>query len=355
MRRPSLLLTAAVLASSAGFAPAPAATVRVIEMHNNFFRARSTVVAPGDTVRFVNRGATRTVSVYSGTSWSGTATSVQVPTGESRDVIASYAGGEARISASPGASISSGNCSGMCGRLSSDGPAFQPEQPTITAPEQDETLTANRVSFEGTAVSAGTIRLEIDHLPGNPPLHVEVFGQIAGDASFTVTSDVPNGTFTATATGIHPDGFESPASDPVTFTVAGGDLRAPTLTLGVPMRFLGSETDLKLGTYFAGNGVVDVNGTVYDDVSAKQVVASVAPADAIPGGPYPVILRCRTVDPEPTGSPTACDSALNPARISFRGSWLPPRPGVFTLTVTATDAAGKVTTKRQTLIVLSSL
>jgi hypothetical protein len=105
------------------------------------------------------------------------------------------------------------------------------------------------------------------------------------------------------------------------------------------------------GSIFVGNGVIQVNGVVDDDVSAKKVTATIRDAE-VPDTEVNINLTCVV----PGGASVPCDSALNPARIQYFASYAPgPRPAHYILTTTATDGVGGTSTVVQDIIIISYL
>lgn len=320
---------------------AQAATVR-IEMHNHYFQPTAIVAQAGDTVVLHNLGGAKVVQSWTDQQLPPT----QVASNQSISFV--FNGTAVGLRAddldpqTPALSVvENGACTGMCGRVTPTGPENPPQTPVFSSPTNGGT-SGNTVLFSGTAVAASKVRVRIGSLIRQ--------ALVDGSGSWSFTQSLTNGTYTASAVSVHPEGFES-SSASVTFSVTGGDTSPPQLLAGNPAKIAGQPSQVRLGTIYAGHGAIAVNGVVIDDVSAKKVRATVRDA-IVPDTEVAVTLTCQV---PPTGESVPCDSASNPPRIQYSGSFLTSRPGHYILTTTATDAVGFSTTTVQDIIILSPL
>lgn len=330
-----------LLAGAAVPSVSNAATV-TIEMHNNFFQPTAIVAQSGDTVVIRNLGGRKVVQSYSDSQLAPTTLDSNqsvsfvfngTPVGLRADDVDPQTPALSSVDGS-------GNCTGMCARVTPTGPQFPPQTPVINSPANGAQV-GNTVTFSGTASAASKVRIKIGSLVRTT--------NVDGTGSWVLSQALANGAYTATATSIHPEGFESSPSS-VSFTVAGSDTVPPTLLAGTPAFISGSPTPVKVGTLFVGHGAIRANGVVVDDVTAKKVTATIRDA-LVPDTEVAIVLTCSV----PDGQTVPCDAATNPPRIQYRGQYLPARPGHFILTTTATDAAGATTTVVQDILVLSPL
>jgi hypothetical protein len=320
-------------------ASADAATVSV-ELVNHAFQPLTVLALSGDTVVLHNSGTRKVIQSF---------TDNQLPptTVENGQTI-SFAfngtqvglrGDDLDPQTPPLSSVdANGNCTGMCGRVTATPPANSPQTPTFATPANAATVGAN-VFFSGSAVNAAKVRVKIGSL-------IRI-ANVDGGGAWSFNQAFTNGSYTATAVAVHPEGFES-GSASVTFTVDAGDTAPPQVLAGNPAKVLGQPTQLRAGSYFIGHGPLDINGVIVDDVSAKKVVVTVRDAE-IPDTTVTVTLTCFV----PGGNGIPCDSASNPQRIQYRGTHLPSRPGHYVVTTTATDGAGRQSVLVQDVIVLS--
>lgn len=338
------LIGLTLLAGAVAPVTAHAATI-TIEMHNHYFQATAVVAQAGDTIVLHNLGGRKVVQTYSDN---------QLPptTVDSNQSISFVFNGTATgLNAddvdpqTPALStVNNGNCTGMCGRVTPTGPENYPGQPVFTSPTNGGS-SGNTVLFSGTAANASKVRVKVGSLIRS--------ALVDGTGSWSYTQTHANGTYTAIATAVHPEGFESTTAS-VTFTVSGGDTQPPMLLAGNPAKIAGQPSQVKFGTIFVGHGPIYVTGVVIDDVSAKKVTATVKDA-LIPDTEVELLLQCSNPNSIPAGESVPCDSATNPFKIQYRANHLVARPGHYVLTTTATDAAGASVTTVQDVIILSPL
>ena len=342
------LLPLVLLASVVG-APmqAKAATVR-LDMHNCYFTPWSIVAAPGDTVEIRNLGGTKTVQSYKGQQFgpvtvatNGTASFVYDGTAVGLVANDFDPRGSCRGSSPDGVS-----CTGMCANVTATPPSDPPSTPTIASPAENASLSSTTVMFSGTVSNAVKVRITVQ------PLNQTFDGQVSG-SSWSASRLLSNGSYTATVTAVHQQGFESAASS-VNFTVASsGDSAPPVVLPGNPMRLMGAPTPLQFGQVYAGHGYIEVNGVLRDDKEAKQVTATIKNA-LVPGAEaQPVPLTCYNPDAGGTAVPCNATTTTNPWRISYRGTHFQLQPGHYLITVTGKDGAGNEHSVIQDVIIFS--
>lgn len=335
-----ILTGLALLAGGVVPAPAQAATV-TIDLYNHYFQPTAIVAGAGDTVVLFNHGTRKVVQSYTDNSLSPTT----VDTNQS--VSFTFAGGTVGLRGddldpqTPALStVNGGTCTGMCGRVTSTPPSSPPQTPTITAPAADATLTSNVVTFQGTAASANRVRLVIAST-----IRTVV---VDGNGNWVQQLQLINGSYTATATSIHPDGFESGTAS-VSFRVSGVDTVPPQVLAGNPASVAGQPSTLRIGTTYVGHGAIRVNGVVVDDVQARKVTATIRD-NLVPMTEMQVVLRCKD-----GANVVPCESATNPARVQYDANFLPPRPGHYVLTVRGEDGVGNRASAVQDIIILSPI
>lgn len=346
LRRFALLMT--VLAGLVIAPQSAQAAVVKMDMHNCYFQPWSIVAQAGDTVEIRNLGGPKTIQSYSGTTVNPT------PIGTNQTITFEFGGSLTGLQANdsppnPGTGCSSTvdgtNCTGMCARVTPQQPANPPAQATIATPAANAQLTSNIVNFSGTATNAKQVRVNV--MPGN----ITFYGTVDANHAYSVNRQLPNGTFDATVTSMHLEGFEATAST-VKFSIAGGDTLPPVVSPGNPARMNGQPSKVQFNQTYAGFGAIEVNGVVIDDVQAKKVSATVRNA-LVPGAEeMPITLQCYNPDASGNNVPCNASSSVNPYRIQYAGRYFTPVPGQYTITVTAEDGAGQISTAVQQVFIL---
>ena len=213
-----IVVAAAVVAVSLGPLSARAATIQ-IEVRNVEFLPAGAAAAAGDTVRFATTSGNHDIDTYAGAMPDAGLMSA----GQSVDVT--FPGGTSRYRCTFHSTLASGVCDGMCGIVTDSPPAIP--LPVITSPADGSTITTPGATVTGTAASPAT-RVKI--YDGN---------NFLGDAdvsggSFSRGFNFAGGSHTLTAISLDGDGFESPVSAEVSFTVDLADTGPPTVVLNEP-------------------------------------------------------------------------------------------------------------------------
>lgn len=347
------LMTMTILAG-AFMAPTPAQAATVqLEMHNCFFRPWSIVAQTGDTVEIKNLGGPKTVQSYSGTEFGPE----NVPTNGTISFV--YGGSLTGLQASdttpnpdPQAAqctstVTEGQCTGMCARVTPSGPQNPPAQPTIATPTEGQQITSNVVTFSGTAVNAKQVRINVQ------PVNQTFFGVVDSNGNYAVNRQLPNGAFTAKVIGMHLEGYETTATT-VAFSIAGGDTSPPVIQPGNPARIAGQPSQARIGQSYIGHGRIFANGVVVDDVQAKKVTATIRNAN-IPDSEQAIQLTCFNPDAFGTAVPCNATQQANPWRIQYTGSVTPGLPGQYLLTISAEDGLGQTAEVTQEIFYLGGI
>ncbi|HVL32780.1 MAG TPA: hypothetical protein VM600_04280 [Actinomycetota bacterium] len=304
--------------------PGKAATVRYVEARNHEFVGWSVFAQAGDTIEWEvtnspGGGHQHSMTAYFPDADPGTPGTQPVfdlgphTAAYQRFQFSGYAGGEIRYRCKFHSTLTeAGQCSGMCGIITDTAPANLPSPPTITVPQNNQTVTNHAVVMSWNApAGAAFVRIRQCTASG---CYLEIAKVPASQNS--VTRDFANGTYTIRASSVHQDGFESPLSTPVTFNVRAEDRTAPVVDVQSPRDGV-TLNPIKLSV------------RVTDDVGIKPLPEGVkfTIRDVLTGADTDVTPRCVSDPCNAWDAQYAAERAMP--------------SGVYDVIVTAVDASGR--------------
>lgn len=343
------LLGMALIAGFVAPMPSQAAATIVVELGESAFFPFRVQAAAGDTIRFQNKGASRSIESYSGQEFNSGVT--PIPTYgfleiEFNGTPTAYRALGNRSNGTSYSTLTDGVCSGMCGWIETAGPVNAPGTPVITAPVDGSTIEANAVTVQGTVANANRVR--ITYAAENKVVDVSALG---ADGNFSWTWQYPNGPVALTLRAWNSeDGWAGPTKS-LAFVINGGDVALPTIKLDPAGRVgvTGQPFPTRVGQIELGTGPVEVSASITDDVSVKTVSAKLL--DLVTNGESEVVLLCTNRKGESFVG--GCNSTSGDYVRAV--SKVFARPGYYRLTVTATDAAGNTNSKSTEVVILSPI
>lgn len=320
-----------------------APTTHRVEIWNGHFMPYRIQAAPGDTILFENKGsAGRRIESYNSTE--------TVDSGQTTPIAAygtwSYTYGGAEISyrdsgTGPYSTLNGTTCSGACGYITTLAPEFPPSV-TVDSPTNASPSASNIVTFSGTAPNSSTVRVTTGNVTYRDVA-------VPSSGAWQTQFNVANGTHTYSARAWNSGTGWASASTPVTFTVAAGDVAAPTIKLDPVgrLQLVGMNTPAKVGQIEVGAGAIEISAVVEDDSSVASVTASVT--NIATEVRTDVVLSCRNQ----AGGEflTGCGATSGPyvraiaKHLAGAGYWK--------VEIVATDATGKVTSRSAEVIIVS--
>ncbi|MFA5891990.1 MAG: hypothetical protein WDA27_13740 [Actinomycetota bacterium] len=309
-----------------GSADTQAPPRRIVEMRAGEFVPYAILAQVNDVIVFRAMAGGVDVAAYKNANFDS---SSQYPAGMSpyNEFEWQYTGGDVYFRSPKKSELDAGgSCTGMCGVITATAPQGMPAAPAITSPTGAVALDTHSVSIAGT-VSGATkaIRLQKEIKKDEyRDLYVLKFEGTGENRSWEQTLEFPNATYTIRAIAVHPGGFFSGPSVPVTFTVAGPDTQNPVVQVSSPKDPLILESRLQ------------ISGRAVDDVKIASVAITVT--DDVTGSESTPSVRLE-VDP------------AMPNSLLFYAS-LPLGPGSYTVEAVATDTSGKTGAASKSVIMV---